>query len=110
VTRGTVLLWLGALAISAFTLDRILDPFDEGVLLQAAARMADGQWPYRDFQWAYGPGHVLPQAAWFAAAEPSVVPWRVLRALTDATIAVLVALLVLPAGQRWALAAGSPRR
>jgi hypothetical protein len=93
--------------VSAFTLDRILDPFDEGVLLQAASRMADGQWPYADFAWPYGPGHVLPQAAWFAAVEPSVVPWRVLRALADATIAVLVAVLVAPAGTRWAWLAGA---
>ena len=27
--------------------------------MQAATRMADGQWPWRDFGWAYGPGEPL---------------------------------------------------
>ena len=46
--------------------------------MQAATRMADGQWPWRDFGWAYGPGRaagrdgarqaVRPVAAVVAAA------------------------------------------
>ena len=54
--RRAALLWLAAALISGFTMRRYLEPFDEGLLLQAATRMADGQWPYRDFGWAYGPG------------------------------------------------------
>ena len=52
-------LWLAAAAISGFTLRRYLGPLDEGILLQAATRMADGQWPWRDFGWSYGPGQPL---------------------------------------------------
>src|ERR687894_64279 len=89
--RAALLLWLGALAVSAVTLDRLLDPFDEGLLLLGAQRMAAGELPYADFQWAYGPGHLLPQWAWFELAGPSVVPWRVLRAIADASAALLVA-------------------
>jgi hypothetical protein len=33
-----------------------IGPHDEGLVLQAANRMADGQLPYRDFWWNYGPG------------------------------------------------------
>ena len=43
-------------SISGFTLRRYLGPLDEGILMQAATRMADGQWPWRDFGWSYGPG------------------------------------------------------
>jgi hypothetical protein len=99
------LLWVAAAVISAFTMRRYLEPFDEGFLLQAATRMADGQWPYGDFGWPYGPGQPLLVGAAFEAFEPSVVWWRVLRVVADASIAVLVWALVRPeAGERWALA------
>src|SRR3954467_14061131 len=49
-------LFAGAAALSAFTLLRGIGPHDEGLMLQAAARIADGQWPYRDFWFHYGPG------------------------------------------------------
>jgi hypothetical protein len=100
-----LLLWLAAALISGFTIRRGLEPFDEGFLLQAATRMADGQWPYGDFGWPYGPGQPLLVAAAFDAFEPSVMWWRLLRVAADASIAVLVWVLVRPvAGERWALA------
>jgi hypothetical protein len=98
-------LWLAAALISGFTMWRGLEPFDEGFLLQAATRMAEGQWPYGDFGWPYGPGQPLLLAAAFDAFEPSLLWWRVLRVAADATIALLVWGLVRPvAGARWALA------
>ena len=100
-----LLLWLAAALISGFTIWRGLEPFDEGFLLQAATRMADGQWPYGDFGWPYGPGQPLLVAAAFDAFEPSVLWWRLLRVAADASIAVIVWALVRPAaGERWALA------
>ena len=100
-----VVLWLAAAVISAFTMRRYLEPFDEGFLLQAASRMAAGQWPYRDFGWPYGPGQAGVVALAFKAFGPSVVWWRVVRVAADATIALLVwALVRRPAGERWALA------
>ena len=55
--RGRALLVARRRARSpGFTLRRYLGPLDEGILMQAATRMADGQWPWRDFGWAYGPG------------------------------------------------------
>src|SRR5437016_3498016 len=52
-------------------------------MLQAAARMAGGQWPYRDFWWNYGPGQPPVAgalagggvAAIVAAAIAGVVLW-----------------------------------
>ena len=106
MARGLpVALWFVAAVISGFTMRRYLEPFDEGLLLQAASRMADGQWPYADFGWAYGPGQPLAVTAAFELFEPSVAWWRVLRVAADATIALLVWILVRrEAGPRWALA------
>ncbi len=103
--RTGVLLWFAAALISGFTIRRYLEPFDEGLLLQAATRMADGQWPYRDFGWAYGPGQATVVAAAFKAFGPSLIWWRLLRVAADATVALLVwALARREAGPRWALA------
>ena len=100
-----VALWFAAALISGFTLRRYLEPFDEGLLLQAATRMSDGQWPYADFGWAYGPGQPLVVAAAFKLFGPSVIAWRVVRLIADATIALLVwALVRREAGPGWALA------
>ena len=100
-----VALWLAAALISGFTLRRYLEPFDEGLLLQAVTRLTDGQWPYADFGWAYGPGQPVAVAAAFKLFEPSVIAWRILRVVADATIALLVwALVSREAGPRWALA------
>jgi hypothetical protein len=49
-------LFAGAALISGFTILRELDPFDEGLALQAARRVAGSELPYRDFLWSYGPG------------------------------------------------------
>jgi hypothetical protein len=87
-------LWLAALLIAGFTIRNHLEPFDEGLLLQAAQRIAGGEWPYAEFGWAYGPGQPLAVALGFEAFAPSVLVWRVLWAASCATIAVLVWWLV----------------
>ncbi len=69
--------------------------------MQAASRMADGQWPWRDFGWAYGPGQPLAQLA----LGDSLLSWRVLRVAADATAAVLIWALVRDVRPRWALPA-----
>ena len=84
------LLWIAAALISGFTLRRYLGPLDEGVLMQAASRMAEGQLPWRDFSWAYGPGQPLAVLVF----GDSLLSWRFLRVGADATTAVLVWALV----------------
>jgi hypothetical protein len=100
-----LLLWLAAAVISGFTLRRFLGPLDEGVLMQAATRMAGGQWPWRDFGWSYGPGEPLVVLALGKAFGPSLLWWRLLRVAADATAALLVYLLVRDRRPAWALPA-----
>jgi hypothetical protein len=87
-------LFLLAAGLSAVTILREIGPQDEGLMLQWAARLADGQWPYRDFWSNYAPGQGLVLAALWKAFGPSLLAWRVLRVLTDALVSVLVYALV----------------
>ena len=48
-------LFFGAALIAGFTALNGIDPFDEGLVLAAARRVTEGQVPYADFTWAYGP-------------------------------------------------------
>ena len=84
----------GAVALSAFSILRGIDPFDEGLALQAAARVADGQLPYHDFTWAYGPGQPYLLAALNELFAPSLLAWRIVRVLVNGAVSV-VAYLVL---------------
>lgn len=86
--RDAALLVLAA-ALSASTIWREIGPHDEGLILQAAHRIAEGQLPYRDFWWNYGPGQPLLLAPFDAAFGRSLVPWRVLRVVLDAVVALL---------------------
>ncbi len=80
---------------------RDIQPNDEGLMLQAAARIAHGEVPYRDFWWFYPPGQPYLLGALHALFGPSLLPWRIVRVLADATVALLA----------WRLAgrAASPR-
>jgi hypothetical protein len=79
---------LGAL-LSALTIRSGVNPHDEGLMLQAAARIADGQLPYRDFYANYGPGQYYLLAGLDLTFGPSLLAWRVLRVLVDAGVALL---------------------
>ena len=71
-------------------------------MLSAARRVGDGQLPYRDFLWSYGPG----QPYLLAGLGPSLLWWRVLWMLACAGTAVVAwALVRRGAGPRWALLA-----
>ena len=85
------LLFFGAALISAFTIRQGIDPFDEGISLQAARRVANGEVPYADFTWAYGPAWPYLLAGLsklFGGA--SLLQWRVLRVIADAGVALVV--------------------
>src|SRR3954453_8073659 len=83
------LLFAAAALLSALTVLNGLNPHDEGLTLQAASRIADGQLPYGDFWWNYGPGQPLLLAGLQEVFGPSLLPWRVLRVLLDAGVATL---------------------
>jgi hypothetical protein len=104
--RRLPLLFAAGLALSAITALKDVQPNDEGLMLQAAARIADGQVPFRDFWWFYPPGQPYLLAGLWELFGPSLVAWRVVRVLIDATVALLAYLLARRgADERWALAA-----
>ena len=100
------LLALGAAALSAFTILRGYGPHDEGLMLAWARRIADGQWPYRDFWANYAPGQPLLLAALVKLFGPSLLWWRIVRVAVDATVSVLAfAYVRRRAGTGWAVGA-----
>lgn len=92
--RVAAAVFAGALALSAFSILRGTDPFDEGLALQAASRVAAGELPYRDFTWAYGPGQPYLLGGLWEAFGPSLLAWRIVRMLVNAAIAVVVYVLL----------------
>ena len=58
-------------------------------MLQAAARIAGGEVPYRDFWWYYPPGQPYLLAALWKVSGPSLLDWRIVRVLADAVVALL---------------------
>jgi hypothetical protein len=84
-----LLLFVLAAALSASAIWQEIGPHDEGLMLQAAHRVASGELPYRDFWWNYGPGQPYVLAGLERLFDRSLVPWRVLRVLLDATVALL---------------------
>ena len=87
------LLFAGAAGISALIILKGMQPNDEGLMLQAAARIADGEVPYRDFWWFYPPGQPYLLAGLTDLFGHSLLTWRVLRVLTNAAVALLAYLL-----------------
>jgi hypothetical protein len=87
------LLFAGAALLSAVTMLNGIQPNDEGLMLQAASRIAHGQLPYKDFWWFYPPGQPYLLAALWKVFGPSLLTWRIIRVLTDATVALLAYLL-----------------
>ncbi len=88
------LLWLLAGGLAAFTLLRAVSPHDEGLMLQAGARIAGGQWPYRDFWTNYPPGQAVLLAGLDKVFGVSMLSWRIVWVLVDATAALLAFRLV----------------
>ncbi len=87
--RLAALLFAGAALISAVTILQGIQLSDEGLMLQAAVRIADGQVPYRDFWWFYPPGQPYVLAFLWKLFGPSLLTWRILRVLCDAAVATL---------------------
>jgi hypothetical protein len=84
-----VILFALAAGLSGFTILQGISPHDEGLMLQAGARIASGQWPYRDFWMNYPPGQPLVLAGLQELFGPSLLAWRVVVTATDAVVALL---------------------
>jgi hypothetical protein len=76
-------------------------------MLQAAARIAQGEVPYRDFWWFYPPGQPYLLAFLWQLFGPSLLAWRVVRVLCDAAVATLAYALARRGGARRPLAIGT---
>ncbi len=99
-------LWLLAAVLAGATLREGIQPHDEGLMLQAAQRIADGQLPYRDFWTNYGPGQPLVLGALTKLLGPSLLTWRLVRLAIGATVALLAFTLARRHASRpWALVA-----
>jgi hypothetical protein len=83
------LLFTGAALICGAAAMYGIQPNDEGLMLQAAARIADGQVPYRDFWWFYPPGQPALLGGLWALFGPSLLEWKIVRALACGTVALL---------------------
>src|ERR1700727_990493 len=71
-----VVLSLLAASLAAFTIVQGIAPHDEGLMLQAGARIASGEWPYRDFWTNYPPGQPLVLAVLHEVFGASLLAWR----------------------------------
>jgi hypothetical protein len=78
-----------AALLAAFTILQGIAPHDEGLMLQAGARIANGQWPYRDFWTNYPPGQPLVLGLLQDIFGASLLAWRVLAVATDAAVALM---------------------
>jgi hypothetical protein len=88
VSRGWLVFAAGAalcLGVSFYG----IQPNDEGLMLQAAARIADGQVPYSDFWWFYPPGQPLLLGVLWLVLGPSLLTWKFVRALAAGAVVLL---------------------
>ena len=92
------LLFAGAALLSGVTMLNGIQPNDEGLMLAGAARIAEGQVPYSDFWWFYPPGQPYLLAGLWELFGPSLLPWRIVRVLCDAGVAVLAYALAVRGG------------
>jgi hypothetical protein len=88
------LLFAAGALISGLTILQGIDPFDEGIALQAARRVSEGQTPYADFTWAYGPVMPYLLGGLFKVFGISLLQWRILRVLADAGVALAAYVLL----------------
>ena len=84
-----IVLFALAAALSAFTIVQGIAPHDEGLMLQAGARIASGEWPYRDFWTNYPPGQPLVLAVLQEIFGASLLAWRVVAVAVNAGVALL---------------------
>lgn len=95
-----MLLFAAGVLISGVAAFVSVQPNDEGLMLQAAARVAAGELPYRDFWWFYPPGQAYLLGGLDALLGPSLATWRIVRVLADAGVAVLACALAVRLGAR----------
>ena len=103
-----LLVFVAAVLLAGVTIRDGIGPHDEGLILAAAGRIADGQLPYRDFWTNYGPAEPVLLAGLVKLFGPSLLAWRIVRVLVGGVVAVLCLRIARAwgVGERWAAAAG----
>ncbi len=93
-----------SLAVFSLGWDVIFETRDEGFLLSLGARVADGDWPHRDFLDIYGPGvHGMTGAALALGDGQVLAVHRMLAIWKAAAVVLTFATLRLVTGWPWAL-------
>jgi hypothetical protein len=87
---GIILSFLISFLSIAILTDRHINPYDEGIILTGAMRVAGGSVPHRDFYANYGPGQFYVLAGLFGAFGQSVLVERIYDAIVKAGIVCLV--------------------
>ena len=90
-----VLVVFGALAILTLGMDRSVIPYDEGLIVTGASRVAAGAVPHRDFYTNYGPGQFYVLAFAFKIFGPSLLVERIWDLVIKAAIAWLAGAIAL---------------
>lgn len=65
------------LALLALCMDRWVNVYDEGIILEGAERLLAGALPHRDFYAIYGPAQFAAVAAIFKLVGPSIIAARI---------------------------------
>jgi hypothetical protein len=65
------------LALLALCMDRWVNAYDEGIILEGAERLLAGALPHRDFCAIYGPAQFAAVAAIFKLVGPSIIAARI---------------------------------
>ena len=86
--------FVAAFALMLLCMDREVGPYDEGIVLFGAARVASGDVPHRDFYANYGPAQFYILAFLFEVFSPSVLVERAWDAAARSASVVLTFLIV----------------
>jgi uncharacterized membrane protein YqaE (UPF0057 family) len=76
------------------TMDRLVSPYDEGLILVGSTRVLTGDIPYRDFYANYGPAQFYVLATLFKVFGPSVLVERLWDLLARSCVVLVIYLIV----------------
>jgi hypothetical protein len=91
--RMPVGVFASALVFLMITMNRFVNPFDEGSILVGSTRVLSGDIPYRDFYANYGPAQFYALAALFKVFGPLVLVERLWDLLVRSCVVLVVYLI-----------------
>jgi hypothetical protein len=94
VIRAVPSVFAVSVAFLLLTMNRYINVYDEGLILEGASRVAAGAVPHRDFHAIYGPAQFYILAGLFKLLGPSVIVERLWDTFVRAGIAATAFLLI----------------